>query len=67
MSDNTRLNEGTAFHKLRTAPKFVADPGNVGLNVRGRNNEIWRKEHIDVSLNVVLKPLDWRVQSRRQR
>ena len=31
VSDNTRLNEGTAFHKPRTTPQFVADPGDVGL------------------------------------
>ena len=29
--DNTRLNEETAFHKPRTTPQFVADPGDVGL------------------------------------
>ena len=26
VSDNTRLNEGTAFHKPRTTPQFVANP-----------------------------------------
>ena len=31
VSDNTRLNEGTAFHKPRTTPQFVADLGDVGL------------------------------------